>query len=525
MILNYIAVAVGLIICFGGIVLKKTTLALNGFLDGAILGAVIFLFSIERLSSLSRDKEDIILPIIICGIIIAVLSIVFERISIAIQSFLSSFAALMIILIVILSSLIGLTGVLILCIIFSTIIAVIAYRIGVYAYIIMTSFSGAVIASVGAAGIVRELTLYEILANLYKDAFWGVISDDTSFVAVFVTIGTIILFFLGFNFQKKRFLSNPDSNSESNDSDSKPASQNTAVLNDVIQKSVNAAKNAVNKITEEGPAAAPNSVKTLSLKAWIIIDVAVFVCYIIADRIRYNYSALSFLYGFTPGFIPVNIATGIMTAVLIYLALFEERKKNIAFHAIYIVFTFVHYSVYFSIFFIILYSKSLISYGLTRLEIKKIKNRKYLLYIIMVTSSFIMGALANGYTRVTAWINDYYPVDLFVILDDFLLCSITAFAVEFFMFKFLRGKNLFKYDWQDIVPVNHTINNNGFSSVERTVTSTPVDVTVHSQASSVALKETEAASDISMSTPKRCPKCGAEVAKMAVFCGKCGSKI
>ena len=186
----FVVASVGLTICFGGIYLKRFFSAVIGLVWGFFIGLMIFLLINGSLSGLF--DEDIYLKAIIIGVIFSVISAALYKLCAVVNSFLSV-VTLVLLLTLISSEEFNIA--VIIAIIFGTAAAVIAYKYYDYAFMLLTAFTGAFIASIGFFGLLYDGDLEDVIEALLTDS-------DT---VPYIVIATLVLTVLGFLIQLRRF--------------------------------------------------------------------------------------------------------------------------------------------------------------------------------------------------------------------------------------------------------------------------------------------------------------------------------
>lgn len=174
MAINWVTVCVGLIICFGGIYIKKVVSALIGASFGGMLGVIL---AITTAATIYEIDDKLFLYMIVGAVIFAILCAVYDRMCSAIATFIVSFVAL------VLWSLFALeietiwTLFLVVGIV-SFILAYIAYLLDTVSFIFITAFGGALIASIGFYGVVHHMELVDTIVSMtfgYFDGFAEII--------------------------------------------------------------------------------------------------------------------------------------------------------------------------------------------------------------------------------------------------------------------------------------------------------------------------------------------------------------
>lgn len=191
----------GLIVCFGGIYLKKFCSALTGFLNGALL-TMIFITLAFGAFRLMRDES--LVYVLIFAIIGAIVSAVHEKVCAFINGFIPSFVvvAVLILLTQSSSSSKGMDGtaIIVLSLVIASIIGGISAYIYDYAFMLETAFTGAFIASLGVAGLYdKAYDLSDVVLLFIREKYIGGI-----------LLGTITLGIIGFIVQLHRFKKNKE---------------------------------------------------------------------------------------------------------------------------------------------------------------------------------------------------------------------------------------------------------------------------------------------------------------------------
>ena len=88
MAINWLAVCIGLIICFGGIYLKKTVSALIGASFGGILGVIL---AIVTAATMYEIDDKLFLYMIVGAVVFAIFCAAYDRLCSAIVTFIVSF--------------------------------------------------------------------------------------------------------------------------------------------------------------------------------------------------------------------------------------------------------------------------------------------------------------------------------------------------------------------------------------------------------------------------------------------------
>lgn len=185
---NLLLLVVGLVICFGGIYIRKVCSAILGLIWGALCSFAVILMTV----GLWGIDDETFIIVAVCAIACALISVIYDKLCAAINAFLSSFF-LVTILLLMADSMESATLIIIAAVI-ALIVSIISVKIYNYSFIIMTAFSGAFIASIGGCGIIYNADASRVFLNL-------MLGDD---VAGFILIGTLVLGVLGCIVQWRR---------------------------------------------------------------------------------------------------------------------------------------------------------------------------------------------------------------------------------------------------------------------------------------------------------------------------------
>ena len=186
--LNLLLLVVGLVICFGGIYIRKVCSAILGLIWGALCSFAVILMTV----GLWGIDDETFIIVAVCAIACALISVIYDKLCAAINAFLSPFF-LVAILLLMADSMESATLIIIAAVI-ALIVSIISVKIYNYSFIIMTAFSGAFIASIGGCGIIYNADASRVFLNL-------MLGDD---VAGFILIGTLVLGVLGCIVQWRR---------------------------------------------------------------------------------------------------------------------------------------------------------------------------------------------------------------------------------------------------------------------------------------------------------------------------------
>ena len=172
---NLIVTGIGLVICFGGIYIRKFVAGVMGLIWGALVGIMASLFmAITKggfgylLYNMQDDAGWLIIAVIL-ALIICVLSILFDKLCTAINAFFSSFFIIFIIACIFAEDPDALPAILFIAFVAALAIARIAYLYYMYGFIIVTAFTGAYLASIGGAGMMTAVDLDYTLNELFVE--------------------------------------------------------------------------------------------------------------------------------------------------------------------------------------------------------------------------------------------------------------------------------------------------------------------------------------------------------------------
>lgn len=201
--INIVLLVIGLSMCFGGIYFRKLFAGLMGFCWSLSLGSLLAILMI-----LSGDVETSI-GIILVGIVViasTAISVIYDRICVAINSFMGSFSILLLVALIIGDSDNRALWI-IMAIAISLIPAGISYNFYNLAFIINTAFTGGFIASIGGYGLFADADSSVLGSIVY--------SSDSEFLSPLL-IGTVVLGCIGTVVQIQKL--NKDNNTVSDGS-------------------------------------------------------------------------------------------------------------------------------------------------------------------------------------------------------------------------------------------------------------------------------------------------------------------
>ena len=196
--INLLLVAIGLTICFGGIYLRKVCSAFLGLVWGALCSFAVILITV----GLWGIDEESFYIVAVCAVVFAIISCIHDKLCAAINSFLSVFFFVAILLLV--SDSVEGTALFLIAGVIAFIFSLISIRIYDYSFILTTAFSGAFIASIGLCGIVYDAEVSDVLMEL-------LFGDEATSIVV---MGTLILGVLGTIVQWRRLKGRASKNTE-----------------------------------------------------------------------------------------------------------------------------------------------------------------------------------------------------------------------------------------------------------------------------------------------------------------------
>lgn len=173
MAINWLAVCIGLIICFGGIYLKKTVSALVGASFGGILGVIL---AIVTAATMYEIDDKLFLYMIVGAVVFAIFCAAYDRLCSAIVTFIVSFVTL-IIWLLFASEIEAIRMLILIASVVSFILSYIAYLLDTISFIFITAFGGALIANIGFYGLIHHMELVDTIISMtwgYFDGFAGI---------------------------------------------------------------------------------------------------------------------------------------------------------------------------------------------------------------------------------------------------------------------------------------------------------------------------------------------------------------
>ena len=145
--LNLIMMCIGLVICFGATYIRKVVAGIMGAIWGALLGLLILFLSGSSVYLLYRWDDSTVKMVILFSGIVCVLSIVFEKLCVAINTFLCSFFVFFVFACIFFEDNEDFEIILVIILTAAFILAVYSYAYYRYAFILVSAYSGAYIVS------------------------------------------------------------------------------------------------------------------------------------------------------------------------------------------------------------------------------------------------------------------------------------------------------------------------------------------------------------------------------------------
>lgn len=520
--LNLLLVCVGLVICCGGIYFRKICAGIMGLVWGALLGAVIVVMMALSSGGINHSSKDSfsVMIVIIAAIAVGALSAWFDRFCAAINAFLSSFFIILMMLCLFAENLDSLLGIILISMLFAGCLATAAYVYYNYAFILVTAFSGAYIASLGGTGIISGRDLSEVLYNLLFNGNSGAAST--------VIVLTIILGCIGCYVQTKRLkqTANPElHNADSIDDTEK--NRNLDQINVAIEKAADGAKkvgeaagpylnNIGNRIktvwdefnTEQGRNDLKNTI--VSYKRLFVAPVLAFLVIPIIIRILNSIVYISILFEIVD-WISV-VAEAVSVGTLAYVVITKDTKFNIIYQLPYligyVVFNFASFKYYTGSTVVGYVFKFLVIWFILCVVAKLIKKDEIKPLVLLIVA-FVM------YYFVTNWLGLTYVsfyMDACTIVK-LIACILTGYAV----FKKYHGINIFDFK---------TAAAGADLGVSNSTFQTNLNVRYRcSKCNKVFNNKVNFCDQCGGAVVKICGHCGKKIADNAVFCKECGKRL
>lgn len=523
--LNLLLVCVGLVICFGGIYFRKICAGIMGLIWGALLGVVIVVMmalssgGIWGLMYSSEDSSSMMI-VIIAAIVVCALSAWLDKLCAAINAFLSSFFVILMIACLFAEDIDALSGIIIISVILAGCLAVAAYVYYNYAFILVTAFSGAYIASLGGVGLIADGDLSEVLYSLFL--------NGDSEVASIVMVSTIILGCIGCFVQMKRLKQT-----------SNPEIQNADAI-DVTGKNINldqinvAAGKVADGAKKVGEAASPylsdigNQFKTVwdelnteqgrsnlkdtiaSYKMLFIAPVLQFllipIIYRLLNSVVYINAIFEIVYWISV------VAEAASVGILAYVVITKDTKFNMIYQLPYligyIVFNFTYFEYYTGVAVVVYIFKFLITWLVLYVVAKLIKKNEIKPLVLLIVA-FIM------YYFVINWLAYFYVsfyMDVYTIVK-LIVCIVAGYIA----FKKYHGINVFDFKMAS-VGFNNSVPNSTFH------TNSNVKYRC-SKCNKLFNSEANFCDQCGGAVLKICGHCGNKVNANDVFCKECGKHL
>lgn len=160
--MNYCLFIIGLIICFGGIYLRRALSAITGLFWGAIFSFIILMLIV---GFWDIDEGSLII-VVLSALLCAVFSVIYEKVCVFINSFVFTFIIVSVLVMILSSSEIKGIVICFIAAIIATLIGMLSIHIYQYSFIVITAFTGAFVSSVSLQGIIRHTDVLEIIVEL-----------------------------------------------------------------------------------------------------------------------------------------------------------------------------------------------------------------------------------------------------------------------------------------------------------------------------------------------------------------------
>lgn len=522
--LNLLLVCVGLVICFGGIYFRKICAGIMGLVWGALIGVVtviIMALSSGDIWSLMYGSEDssAMMIIIVMAIIVCALSAWLDKLCAAINAFLSGFFMIFMVACLFAEDIDALSGILVISLIVAGCLAVAAYTYYNYAFILVTAFSGAYIASLGGVGLIADGDLSEVLFSL--------LLDGNSEVGTIVIIATIVLGCIGCFVQMNRFkqVSDPETNNLGN-VENKGINVNTEQINAATEKVAVGAKK-VGEVaspylsdigsqfkgaweelaTEQGR----NSLKEdiISYKLLFIAPILQFIgiplIYRLLNYVVYMNALYEVVYWIS------IIAEASAVGILAYVAITKDVKFNLIYQLPYvigyIVFNFKYFQ-YESGFALVVYILKFAIVWLVLFIISKVIKKDEIKPIILSIIAFVM------YYFVINWLA-YFYVSFYMDVYTLIKLGVCIGAV-YLVFKKYHDISVFNFN---VPPANYKLVNSGKEHTSGNVAYRCTNC------KKVFYNEANFCDQCGGTVKKICKNCGNAVNVNDVFCKECGTRL
>lgn len=540
---NLLLLCVGLVICFGGIYLKKICAGIMGLIWGAFIGLVtvvmMALYSGGIWSVMYSSKDDSSLIIIVmAAIVVCILSVWLDRLCAAINAFLSSFFMVLMLACLFAEDIDALSIILLMSLVVAAALAIAAYIYYKYAFILVTAFSGAYIASLGGVGLVTDNELSEILYELF-------LRGDSE-VGTMIMVSTVVLGCLGCFVQmqglKQTAASGANNSGINNVGNGGSADKNAGSeqINAAVEKVVDGAKRAgetaspylkeignhVKGIWEElNTEQGKNDLKSslISYKMVFIAPIVRFLLIPLIYRLLNMVAYINILYVLLQW---ISIAAeAASVGILVYVVITKDTKFNVLYQlpyfAGYVVFNLTYFR-YYSFWSLIMLGFRFALVGLVLFlvskAIKKEEIKPLLLSIVaFVAHYYVMDWVAYSY--VSFYLNTYTIVGL----------GICVGAV-YIAFRQYHGLNIFEFKMAatgsgntiNSTPQPHTGSDNMANSAPQ-----PHMGAVYRclRCNKLFSGEVNFCSQCGGPVRKVCGCCGNIISEGGAFCSQCGNRL
>lgn len=312
--LNLIMMCIGLVICFGATYIRKVVAGIMGAIWGALLGLLILFLSGSSVYLLYRWDDSTVKMVILFSGIVCVLSIVFEKLCVAINTFLCSFFVFFVFACIFFEDNEDFEIILVIILTAAFILAVYSYAYYRYAFILVSAYSGAYIASVGGTGLVLNEEFGDVLGAC-------ITGEDGSIVGIII-ISTLILGYLGVYVQLQKF-----------------GQKN--IVNNKIQKDVEDYRSRLEKLSViEGKfrKLSENTDKIMKKYFAILLVTSFLIIPLIEQslfKIYYSAFIVHYMIIFLEGIYTILI--GITLGMLIFLMIVKNLKYQVLYHLPYVI--------------------------------------------------------------------------------------------------------------------------------------------------------------------------------------------
>ena len=181
---SWLIIIAGILICFAGILIKKIFEALLGFIWGIATGYLILIILALAGNHAVQNMNDstVVVILIIAGLILAALSVFFDRLMVAIRGFLISFF-IMILILAVASYDMEMTTALAIAVIVAVIVAGVMWEYYKYAFIIECAITGSIMINhIGLMGGANPQSFMSNTINGYRS------SDNSTAVVITVLV-------------------------------------------------------------------------------------------------------------------------------------------------------------------------------------------------------------------------------------------------------------------------------------------------------------------------------------------------